>query len=342
MHILENVDLRLYSTMRLGGQARYLAEVRSEQDVKELIDWAKQKHLPFIVIGQGSNIVWRDEGFSGLLIVNLIKGVEMLAEDEQAVTVRIGAGEIWDEVVAWSVNRNLSGIEFLSRIPGLTGAAPVQNIGAYGTEIANVLTAVALYDTQNNAFESMLAPSCEFTYRSSRFKTTDRGRYVILGITIKLRKENPKPPFYESLQKYLMEKGIDEYSPKTIREAVTEIRKVKLPDPSVVNNNGSFFINPIIEHAKYEELKNKYPDIRAWPREDGKVKLAAGWMVELAGFKDIHDQQTGMGTWWGSSLVLVNEHAQKTSDLLVFKQKIVDKVQEMFGITLEQEPELLP
>lgn len=342
MHILENVDLKLYSTMRLGGQARWLAEARKEQDVKDLVEWAKQKKVPFIVIGQGSNIVWRDEGFDGLIIVNQIKAIEVLSEDDSGLTVRVGAGEIWDEVVAWSVNRNLSGIEFLSRIPGLAGAAPVQNIGAYGAELSDVLKEVGVYDTQTGSFETILAEGCDFAYRTSRFKTTDKRRFAILNIALRLKKTIPAPPFYESLENYFKEHDIHEFTPQAIREAVTEIRKVKLPDPSVVANNGSFFTNPIVDEAKFNELKQKYPDIKGWPTKDGRVKLAAGWMVEQAGFKEVHDSQTGMGTWWGSALVMINERAQKTIDLLTFKQKILNKVDEMFGITLDQEPELLP
>ncbi|MBI4033812.1 UDP-N-acetylmuramate dehydrogenase [Candidatus Saccharibacteria bacterium] len=348
MNILENVDLRLYSTMKLGGRARWLAEARKEQDVKELIDWAKQKGAPFIVIGQGSNIVWRDEGFIGLVIVNQIKGIEVLDEDDAELIVRIGAGEIWDEAVAWSVNRNLSGIEFLSRIPGLAGAAPVQNIGAYGAEIADVLKEVAVYDAQTDSFETILAGGCDFAYRTSRFKTTDKGRFAILNITLKLKKTNPTPPFYESLQNSLTSQGISEYTPKIIRNAVTEIRKIKLPDPSVVANNGSFFTNPIVDESKFKELQQKYPNIKSWPMRErsdlsrSTVKISAGWMVEKTGFKGVHDSQTGMATWDDSALVLINEHAQKTADLLAFKQKILDKVKEMFGITLDQEPELLP
>lgn len=342
MNILENVDLKLYSTMRLGGQARWLAEAHRQQDVKDLVDLAKNKKVQFIVIGQGSNVVWRDEGFDGLIIVNLIEGIEVLNDDDSSTTIRVGAGEIWDRVVAWSVNKNLSGIEFLSRIPGLAGAAPVQNIGAYGAELADVLTEVALYDTKEDTFETMLAAGCDFAYRTSRFKTSDKGRYVILSISLKLNKTNPAPPFYESLQEYLSSQGITEYTPKTIRDAVTEIRKIKLPDPSIVANNGSFFTNPIVDAAKADELKQKYPELKAWPAKDGRVKLSAGWMVEQAGFKDFHDSQTGIGTWWGSALVIVNEKAEKTTDLLAFKQKILDKVHEMFGITLDQEPELLP
>ena len=350
MNILENVDLKLYSTMRLGGRARWLAEAYKESEVKDLVDWAKQKGAPFIVIGQGSNVVWRDEGFEGLIIANKVKGIEVLDEDSGGTIVRAGAGEIWDEVVAWSVNRGLNGIEFLSRIPGLAGAAPVQNIGAYGAELADVLKEVAVYDTQTGSFESILAEGCGFAYRTSRFKTTDKGRFVIMSITIQLKKTNPAPPFYESLEKYLtrLRQGSGgqaslkkEYTPQEIREAVTAIRKIRLPDPSVVNNNGSFFTNPFVSAARFKELQAKYPDIKGWPAPEGKIKLAAGWLVEKAGFKEVHDE-SGVATWPGNALVLVNEHAQSTADLIAFKQRILDKIQEMFGVALEQEPELLP
>lgn len=342
MHILENVDLRLHSTMRLGGQARYLAEAATEDEIKDLVDWASQKQLPLMMIGQGSNIIWRDEGFSGLIIVNKITGKDLLSEDEQTATVRFGAGEIWDEAVAWTVDKNLSGIEFLSKIPGRVGAAPVQNIGAYGAEIAKTLTEVEAYDTQTGSFGGILNEACDFSYRASRFKFADKGRFMITGVVLKLSKKTPAPPFYESLQNYLTSQGISSYTPQTIRKAVTEIRKIKLPDPSVAANNGSFFINPMVSKGRFEELKKDYPDIKGWPAKDEKVKLAAGWMVEKCGFKDIHDKETGMATWHGSALVFVNENASSTADLLAFKKKIVDKVEKLFNVTLEQEPELLP
>ncbi|HEX5394930.1 MAG TPA: UDP-N-acetylmuramate dehydrogenase [Candidatus Saccharimonadales bacterium] len=341
MNILENVDLKLYSTMRLGGAARWLAEAHKESEARELAAWAKQKNVPFIVIGQGSNIVWRDEGFNGLVIVNQIKGIEILSDDAKSTTVRIGAGEIWDEAVAWSVNRSLSGIELLSKIPGLAGGAPVQNIGAYGAELSDVLKETAVYDSKTDCFETILAEGCQFAYRTSRFKSSDRGRFVILNITLTLKKANPAPPFYESLEKYLTSQGITDYTPQTIRAAVTEVRKIRLPDPSVVNNNGSFFTNPFVDESKFTQLLANYPDIKGWPGSDGRVKLAAGWLVEKAGFKEVHDP-SGMATWPGNALVIVNERAQKTTDLIEFKQKILDKVHEMFGVALEQEPELLP
>lgn len=342
MNIQENVDLSSHSTMRLGGKARYLSEAASEEDIRDIVEWAKAKQIPFLMIGDGSNIVWRDEGFAGLIIVNRLRGRKILNEDEAGATISIGGGENWDEVVAWTVEKGWSGIEFLSRIPGTVGAAPVQNIGAYGAELADTLIEVEAFDTEHMAFGGIAKEACGFAYRTSRFKGADKGRFLITGIVLKLNKNQPAPPFYESLQAYFDEHKITDYSRETVREAVTAIRGVKLPDPSVVNNNGSFFTNPIISKEQFENLQKRYPDIKGWPTAEGDVKVSAGWLVEKAGFKDFHDQQTGMGTWKGSALVLVNERARHTSDLLEFKQKIVFKVDELFDIVLEQEPELLP
>lgn len=328
--------------MRLGGNASYLSEITTESEIEEAVAWATERDLPLMMIGQGSNIVWRDEGFNGLILVNKITGREIINEDDSSVTIKVGAGENWDEVVARAVDKGWSGIEFLSLIPGTVGAAPVQNIGAYGEELSSTLIGVSVYDRSQKCFETLLPQSCGFGYRTSRFKTTDKGRFLITSITLKLNKSNPVPPFYEALDRYFKEHGIIEFTPKIVRDAVIAIRNSKLPDPAKVANNGSFFTNPIIESTKFEQLKQKYPDIKGWPTVDGKVKLAAGWLVEKAGFKGIHDAVTGMATWPAQSLVLVNEHARSTADLLEFKQKIVFKVDEMFDIVLEQEPELLP
>lgn len=341
-HILENVDLSKHSTMRLGGQTKWLAEAASPSDVKELVAWATGKQLPFMMIGEGSNIVWRDEGYNGLVIANKIMGREVTGEDAEGVTIKVGGGEKWDEVVEWTVKNGWSGIEFLSLIPGTAGAAPVQNIGAYGSELSETFKELDAFDTRTDSLVKITNQECNFSYRNSRFKSADKGRFIILGITLALRKKNPSPPFYESLQKYFSENGITEFTPPAIRQAVQTIRLIKLPDPSTVANNGSFFTNPIIEKAKFEGLKAKYPEIKGWGTKDSKIKLSAGWLVEKAGFKDVHDEKTGMGTWPAHALVLVNEHANKTADLLDFRQRILDKVHEMFGITLEQEPELLP
>jgi UDP-N-acetylmuramate dehydrogenase len=342
MKIFENVSLANFSTMRLGGPARFLAEARHKDDVEELVAWAKDRSLPIITIGYGSNIVWRDEGWPGLVIVNLITGGDIISEDEQSVTVRVSGGDTWDEVVEAAAKNGWSGVEFLSLIPGTAGAAPVQNIGAYGAELSSVLVEVEAYDTFNNAWVTLQSNECGFGYRTSRFKTSDKRRFIICGLSLQLSKTVPAPPFYEALERYFEQHPVPAYTPLAIRQAVIAIRSAKLPDPKKVANNGSFFTNPIINQEHYAALFQKYPDIKGWPTPDGRVKLAAGWLVEKAGFRGVHDEDTGMATWENQALVLVNEGARSTNDLLAFRQKIIFAVDQLFGVVLEQEPELLP
>lgn len=340
--IARDVPLAQYSTMQLGGKAAYAVGVTTRMELTASLEWAKQQALPCIVVGSGSNIVWRDEGFPGLLIVNQMKRFEVFEEDETNTYITVGAGENWDSVVSRSVDLGLTGIEALSLIPGTCGATPVQNVGAYGQEIAQTLVSLEAYDTEKSEYLNIPASDCGFGYRTSRFKTTDRGRFYITAITLHLLKSAPIPPFYNALQQYLDEHGIKDYSPASIRQAVIAIRSSKLPDPRKVANNGSFFANPVISGGDFIQLQAKFPTIPHWPVADDMIKIPAAWLIEQVGFKDFHDKETGMATWQSQPLVLVNEHATSTSDLLAFKKKITDAIQSKFGITLEQEPELLP
>lgn len=342
MNMLQNVPLKLHSTMRLGGNAAYLTEVTGRKELLEAIEWADNAGLPIMMIGGGSNIIWKDEGFLGLILVNKMMGYEEQIEDEENVYLHIGAGENWDQVVGRATQKGFTGIESLSLIPGTAGATPVQNVGAYGQEIANTLVSVEAYDHQLKQFITIPGMDCAFGYRTSRFKTTDRDRFFITGLTLHLLRSNPQPPFYRSLQAYLDEHGITSPTPQLVREAVIAIRNSKLPDPAKVANNGSFFANPIVDEGVFAQLLADHPGIPNWKMEDGRVKIPAAWLLEQAGFKDFHDPATGMGTWPAQPLVLVNENAQKTAQLLEFRQKILDTVKQKFDITLEQEPELLP
>lgn len=342
MNIQQNVSLKNYSTMRLGGTAAYLTEINDKRELTEALAWAEENNLPILMIGGGSNIVWRDDGFPGLLLVNKILGFEEQVEDAENYYVHVGAGESWDEVVRRTTEKGMTGIEALSLIPGTAGATPIQNVGAYGQEIAASLVNVEAYDNQLKQFVNIPAMDCAFGYRTSRFKTTDRGRFFITGITLHLIHGNPQPPFYRALQGYFEEHNITTPTPQMAREAVIAIRRSKLPDPAVVANNGSFFANPIIDQMQFTHLQDESPGIVGWPTDDGKIKLSAAWLIENAGFKDFHDPETGMSTWTAQPLVLVNEKAQTTAQLLQFRQKIIDAVQQKYGVTLEQEPELLP
>jgi UDP-N-acetylmuramate dehydrogenase len=341
MHVTENVSLTAYSTMGLGGTAAYVTDIHDAAEIAEAVAWARGKGVPTRMIGGGSNIFWQDEGFPGLVLVNKITGYDA-RDDHGDVLLSVGSGELWDSVVERSVEAGLTGIEALSLVPGSAGATPIQNVGAYGQEIAQTLVHVRAYDTHEAKDVVLPAAECRFSYRDSRFKSgPDRGRFYITGLTLRLRRGNPAPPFYRVLEQYLAEHAITDYTPQVIREAVIAIRTSKLPDPAKVRNNGSFFANPIIPKTDFRKLEQTFDDIPHWPARQG-VKLSAAWLIVQAGFNEYHDAETGMATWPAQPLVLVNESARSTQDLLRFKQKIVDAVQAKFGITLRQEPELLP
>jgi UDP-N-acetylmuramate dehydrogenase len=342
MDIRQNVSLKDYSTMRLGGNAAYLVDVHDRYELQEAFAWAEEHTLPVLMIGTGSNIVWKDEGFNGLVMVNKILRFEEQQEDEENYYVTIGAGENWDSVVARVAAKGMTGIECLSLIPGTAGATPVQNVGAYYQDIGSVLVTVEAFDTETKQMTMIQKMDCGFAYRTSRFKKGDRGRFLITAITLHLLHKNPQPPFYPSVQTYLEANNIHDYTPQTIRDAIIAIRSAKLPDPAKVANNGSFFANPFISEGELTQLQADFGDVPHWPTDDGRIKMPAAWLIEKAGMKDFHDPETGMATWPTQPLVLVNEHATSSKQVLAFKQKILDAVQQKFHITLEQEPELLP
>lgn len=342
MKIQNSVSLRKYSTMRLGGLARYLVNVNSANELIEALTWADKQNLDIVVIGSGSNIIWRDGGFCGLVIVNQILGWQIREIGDSNFThFTFGAGENWDKVVERTVEMGYSGLENLSLIPGTVGAGPVQNIGAYGSEIKDTLVSVRVYDRQEQKFTTLSNEQCQFGYRESCFKSSAKGRYVIVSITCRLSRQTQRPPFYDSLQKYLDKHGITEYTPNNIRQAVITIRTSKLPDPAIIANNGSFFANPIIGIEQADKLIQDYPNIPHWEVSKG-VKLSSAWLIEQAGFyKGYQDTETGMALWKDQALVLVNENAQSTADLITFRQKIVNAVKNKFDISLQQEPELI-
>ncbi len=343
MEITENVALSNYSTMRLGGVARYLVEVRNRNELKEAHHWAMRKELPILMIGTGSNIVWRDEGFAGLILVNRITGYDDYNEDALSHYITVGAGEQWDSVVARSVASGLTGIEALSLIPGTAGATPVQNVGAYGQELSQTLTSIEAFDASTGQLVNIPAEACGFAYRTSKFQTEYRDRFFITAITLHLMAGNPYPPFYSAIDQYFQQHPpAGTVTPRVIRDAVIAIRQAKLPDPGLVANTGSFFANPIVDEGTLTDLRTDNPAMPYWPVEGGGAKIPAAWLIEQVGFKDVHDAETGMATWAAQPLVLVNESATSTAQLLTFRNKVITAVQARYNITLKQEPELLP
>jgi UDP-N-acetylmuramate dehydrogenase len=336
MDIHTDIPLKNYTTMRLGGNARFMTDVHTPDEVAEVCRNAQAQNLPIFILGGGSNVVARDEGFDGIIIHNKIPGFEMLADEPGHVTVKIGAGENWDSVVKRTVDMNLSGIEAMSAIPGTAGAAPVQNVGAYGQEIADTLLSLEAYDIAKDQFVTLQSSDCGFSYRNSIFRSSETGRYVITSITLQLYKAAPQPPFYAAVQKYFDEHDITMYTPQTIRDAVIDIRKNKLPDPALTPNTGSFFKNAIIDEWQLNELRQKYPDIPTYDMSDKRYKIPTGWLIEQTGLKGktlhgirVHDK---------NALVLINESATNYADLAAARDEIMGAVRDQFRITIQQEP----
>lgn len=338
MNVKTNIPLSTLTTMRLGGSANYVIEVTSDEDLREVYKKSKQSGQPAYIIGGGSNLIAHDEGFSGTIIHNKIMGIEVTNDNAQATTVTVGAGEIWDDFVKQMVERNLSGIEAMSGIPGTVGAAPVQNIGAYGQELADTFVSLAAYDTQNDSFVTLDKSACGFAYRHSIFRGEQMGRYIITRVTLILGKKPPQPPFYDALQKYFEQHQINTATVtiQMIRNAVLKIRSNKLPDPLQLPNAGSFFKNPIVEKQLGDTLKATHPDMPTYPVDETHVKIPAGWLIQSCMLKGkiLH----GIKVHDGNAVVLVNQSAKGYSDLVFARQEIIDAVYQKFHISLEQEP----
>ncbi len=322
--------------MQLGGRARFMTDIFKTEDIAKICQNAKTQNLPIFIMGGGSNLIARDEGYNGIILRIKIPGFEKIADDINSTTIKIGAGEDWDSVVKRTVDMSLSGIEAMSAIPGTTGAAPVQNIGAYGQEIADTLISLEAYDTENEKFANLTHEDCNFSYRKSIFNSLDKGRYIITSITLKLSKNQPTPPFYDSLQKYLDENNIKIYTQQTIRDAVIKIRASKLPDPKIMANSGSFFKNAIAEKWQLDEIRTKYPNIPTYDMGAGKFKIPTGWLIEQAGFKG--QIINGIRVYDKNALVLINESATSYNDLETAKKQIIRKVRDIFRVEIEQEP----
>ena len=336
MDVMTNISLKQYTTMKLGGEARYMATADSPGDVVSLYRNARKENLPIFVLGGGSNVITHDEVFEGIVLLNKIKGFEVISETDETTDVKIGAGEVWDEVVEKAIGLGLQGIEAMSGIPGTAGAAPVQNVGAYGQEIADTLISLEAYDSKTDTIVTISADECDFSYRNSIFRDKEKGRYCILNITLRLNKAEPKPPYYASLQKYIDENDIREVNLSVIRVAVLNIRSEKLPDPAELPSAGSFFKNALVEKWKLEELQKEYSDIPNYAMSDGRYKIPTGWLIDKAGLRGYRSH--GMRVYEKNALVLVNDSATGYDDLAAIREEIVQIVFDKFGIKIEQEP----
>ena len=339
MEVHTNIPLKNRTTMRLGGETRFYSEINTPDDIPLIHRRSLEQNLPIYILGGGSNTIAQDEGFAGLVLHNRILGFEIIESDAASVTIKVGGGEDWDETVKKTVDMSLTGIEAMSAVPGTVGASPVQNIGAYGQDVSEVITLVDAFDTQTQQFVQLSATDCKFKYRDSIFRSEMSGRYIITYVTMKFWRSSPKPPFYKAVEDYFNENEITFYTPQVIRDAVMKIRFAKLPDPKEKPNSGSFFKNAIIEDWLFDDLIKRFPDMPSYDMPDSMHKIPTGWLIEQAGFKGklingirVHDK---------NCLVLINESASTYADLADAQNEITIGVQDKFRITIEREPLLL-
>lgn len=330
MKITENVPLSSLTTMRLGGPARYLVEIESRTDIPEAYNFAKSHNLPTFIIGGGANTIARDEGYNGVIIKNAMTGIE---EHERGVITAMG-GTVWDNVVKYACEHDYSGIEALSKIPGLAASAPVQNIGAYGQDISQTLSSIEAYDTTTGEIVNLSKEDLHFSYRKSILNTTEKNRYFVISITLALNTtSHMERPFYNSIEKYIDEHHETVFTPINIRKIVSAIRASKLPDPAKVASAGSFFKNIYLsnEEAAAAEMRG----IPIYRGADGN-KINSGWLIEQVGLKG--QLLCGIRVCEAAALVLINESAKSYADLATARSIIVDQVYHKFGYRLEQEP----
>lgn len=332
MRTTEKVLISSITTMRIGGVAKYVVEVEQPNEIVEAVEFAEFYRLPIFILGGGANTIGRDEGFNGVILINRMRGVT-LTETPEGFRLKAMGGEVWDEIVRVACERGLTGIEALSKIPGLVGAAPVQNIGAYGQEIADTLESIEVLDLATKTLKTLKKEDLGFSYRKSLLNTTARGRYFVISVTLLLKKGQMSKPFYNSIETYAADKGLTDFSPMGIREIVSAIRADKLPDPKFKASAGSFFKNVYLSEEETEKAKDK--GLPVYEGKDGR-KINAGWLIEKAGFsgKVLH----GFRVNEKAALVLINESATTYAELAAARAEIVGGVYDKFGFWLEQEP----
>jgi UDP-N-acetylmuramate dehydrogenase len=329
----ENYSLKQHNTFGIDARSKYFFEFTEPDDLQFLFK-SKQslKNEKLWILGGGSNVLILND-FDGLIIHPNIPGIQVVREDRQNIWMEVGAGEVWDEFVQYAVDYGLGGVENLSLIPGSVGAAPVQNVGAYGQEVGNVVVKVKGFDLNTMSKREFSAEQCEFGYRSSIFKYNLKNSFIITSVVFRLEKFPEFILNYGQVEEKVKEKG--EINLTTIRDAVIEIRQSKLPDVKELGNAGSFFKNPEVELEIAEMLKSKFENIPVYPAKNGKTKLAAGWLIEKAGWKGVREGEVGVHE--KQALVLVNYGNATGQRIYDFSEKIRQSVFEKFGVELERE-----
>jgi len=338
----ERVPLAPHCTLGVGGPARWFVDASGEAAVLEALDWARRRGVGFRVLGGGSNVLVADGGVDDLVVRMSVRGVTA-EERDGIVVVTAAAGEPWDDLVATAVVRGWAGLECLSGIPGLVGATPIQNVGAYGQEVSETVAAVRALDTRTGRVLTLAAGECGFAYRDSRFKSGEPGRWVVLAVVYHLRPEGPATVRYADVERHLGARGVSSPSLADVRESVLAVRRAKsmVLDPADDNRRscGSFFVNPVVglEEAAKVEARALDPGMPRWPQADGRVKLSAAWLIEHAGFRrGLRAGPVGLST--RHALAIVAHDGARARDVAALARRVQGAVEERFGIRLTPEP----
>lgn len=331
--LIENAPLGHRNTLRVPARARLLAEISDASKLPELLAFPAVRSGPVLVLGEGSNMLFAGD-YNGTVLAMATQGVQ-LESDGDIARIAVAAGERWDDFVRWTLGQGLVGLENLILIPGTVGAAPIQNIGAYGSEVAEFIESVEAWDTREQQVVTLTHADCAFGYRDSLFKR-EPGRYIVTAVRFALSRTRALRLDYAGIREELARMGVDTPAAFHVAEAVIHLRTRKLPDPAVIGNAGSFFKNPIVDADQAETIRQESPELVAWPTPDGRQKLSAAWLIEAAGLKGYRDGDAGISN--RHALVLVN-HGQATGpQLWALAQQVITSVFAAFGVRLEPEP----
>lgn len=335
--IQHQYSLKQLNTFGIDVKTKLFADISSEDDLRTVFNDTLAKENKLLVLGGGSNMLFIKD-YDGLVLKISIKGISVKTDGDD-VLVTAGAGEVWDSLVKYCVAEAYAGIENLTLIPGTVGASPIQNIGAYGVEIKDVFESCTAFELATGEIKTFSKADCEFGYRESVFKGKLKGKYIITSVTYRLSKVANVQTHYGAINAELERRGISSPTIADVSDVVATIRVSKLPDPSTIGNAGSFFKNPIIDKSVFDELQAQFPEIPHYPAPDGRVKLAAGWLIEQCGFKGMVEGNTG--TWKNQALVLVNHGGATGQEVYRFSETIINTVQQKFGVLLEREVNIL-
>lgn len=340
MTVHSNIELQSLNTFGVKSKAAYYTVFTTAMDLQKSIRWAKENSLLWRVLGGGSNVLFIGN-YPGLILHNKLQGIWFEPNDAAHVRVTVKSGENWHQFVQYCVNHGFGGVENLSLIPGSVGAAPIQNIGAYGVELKDVLESVTFLNTDTDEIITLPAEECELGYRDSIFKNELFGKAIVLEVSLLLtRKDHEINTSYGAIKTTLHELGIENPGIRDVSDAVIQIRQSKLPDPSEIGNAGSFFKNPVLDKSLVDQLKEKYPDIPVYPVSETQAKIPAGWLIEKAGFKGKTVGKTGSHD--KQALVVVNRGGATGQEIWEYAKSVILEVKRLFGIQLNPEVNLVP